>query len=295
MVEVIAKNCRGGNITRTLIRVDRNNTKYWLVNNRNCERCGGMGGSHAWDYSGFTCYRCGGTGIDPDPLQEKEYTPEYQAKLDAARKKRWEKKHQEIIESRKKELETRFTEGKIFIVLGNTYNRKDQIKLDGGHFNNIHKWYFDHYVDGYELFPVEIEKAFETDADGIIDLKQPIKIELPKIETEQKSEWVGSVKERISVKVKIINCYEYERKVFNGYGTEAARIYTFEDELGNKFVWYTTSIIGEYVKNERNRLEWKSYGKNDVVEIKGTIKKHGEYNGEKQTELQRVQFVRLVA
>jgi hypothetical protein len=72
----------------TLIRVDRNGTKYYegLVK---CERCGGMGGHDKWAYTGWTCYECGGSGLVNDKW--KVYTPEYEEKLNARREARRQK------------------------------------------------------------------------------------------------------------------------------------------------------------------------------------------------------------
>lgn len=74
-------------MARTLIRIDRNGTKIW--SDDTCRRCGGEGGRSDWAYTGYTCYECGGTGRST-PHLEKEYTPEYAAKLEARRMKKWE-------------------------------------------------------------------------------------------------------------------------------------------------------------------------------------------------------------
>lgn len=47
-----------------------------FVFERNCLRCGGMGGAEAWKHTGWTCYRCGGNGKDPVRGREKLYTAE---------------------------------------------------------------------------------------------------------------------------------------------------------------------------------------------------------------------------
>lgn len=72
----------------TLIRIDRNGTKYWhgLVP---CSRCGGAGGADKWSFTGWKCYKCGGSGTEEGNW--KEYTPEYEAKLMARRQARYEK------------------------------------------------------------------------------------------------------------------------------------------------------------------------------------------------------------
>ena len=79
----------------TLIRTDRNGTKYF-EGMCTCDRCGGAGGADKWAYTGWTCYECGGTGKVHGTW--KEYTPEYEAKLEARRKARAEKYAQEHAE-----------------------------------------------------------------------------------------------------------------------------------------------------------------------------------------------------
>lgn len=72
-------------MARTLIRIDRNGTKYWADDT--CKRCGGAGQRSEWYYTGMTCWECGGTGRT-DPHIEKEYTPEYAALLKERRDNR---------------------------------------------------------------------------------------------------------------------------------------------------------------------------------------------------------------
>lgn len=66
----------------TLIKIDRNGTKYYADDT--CLRCGGVGARDEWFYTGSTCYECGGTGHSRMRTW-KEYTPEYEAKLEARR------------------------------------------------------------------------------------------------------------------------------------------------------------------------------------------------------------------
>lgn len=76
-------------MSRKLIRIDRNGTKYYADDT--CQRCGGIGQRAEWYYTGLTCYECGGTG-HTTPRVEKVYTPEYAAILDARRAEREAKK-----------------------------------------------------------------------------------------------------------------------------------------------------------------------------------------------------------
>ena len=88
----------------TLIKIDRNGTKYY-EGEIPCSRCGGAGGADAWKYTGWTCYKCGGKGTEHGTW--KEYTPEYEAKLEAKRAERqklWEQEQaQKEAERRAKE------------------------------------------------------------------------------------------------------------------------------------------------------------------------------------------------
>lgn len=280
IIEIMHKRPNGKFMWRKLIRVDRNNTKYWQIFNAPCDRCGGMGGADAWKPTGWTCYRCGGSGVEPDDVFTKEFTPEHQAKLDAAREKRGEKKHKEITESRKQELANNYPENKIFIILGNTYEIKDQIKRDGGKYNPVHGWFFGKPVDGYDLQPVELNDAFEFDADGLPNFNFPKKCIASK-PPKPISNYVGSVGE----KIECIATYEFNASFGTRYGE--CTIYSFRDENGNVLIWRTTGA-GLVVENENNQQTHVERG--TKLLIKGRISQHREYNRTKQTELQRVSF-----
>lgn len=80
----------------TLVKIDRNGSKHYegdIV----CDRCGGNGyyaiGVHNGHpllspHDGGVCWKCNGTGKVAGKWIER--TPEYQAKLDAKRKAKWE-------------------------------------------------------------------------------------------------------------------------------------------------------------------------------------------------------------
>ena len=91
-----------------LIRVDRNGTKYF-EGTVPCDRCGGAGGADKWALTGWTCFKCGGSGKMQGKW--KEYTPEYETKLEArrlARHEKYEREHAEEIA--KKEAERKAKE-----------------------------------------------------------------------------------------------------------------------------------------------------------------------------------------
>ena len=97
----------------TLIKVDKNGTKYWqgLVK---CDRCGGEGYYIIGVNNGRpvlspvdngVCFKCGGRGKVEGSW--KEYTPEHEAKLEAQRQKRAEKRAQEEAQRLAEEAEAK--------------------------------------------------------------------------------------------------------------------------------------------------------------------------------------------
>jgi len=96
-------------------------------------------------------------------------------------------------------------------------------------------------------------------------------------ETERKaqalaspSNHVGTVGKRETFTVSLTSC-----KVLPDYGYGCANLYTFKDEQGNI-------------------LKWKTQGDfdfSDTFKLVGSVKKHGEWNGVKETELTRCKLV----
>ncbi len=226
---------------RTLVKTDKNGTKYWNTRVR-CDHCGDGSGIYKWGaiqhdaygncigstYSG-TCFKCGGAGYVWEIV--KEYTPEYRAKLDAANERR-KAKQREKWESERAEREKYWAEQRAQWAKEKEERRKAE----------------------------EARKAV--------------------------SQYVGNVGDRITVTVKLEKRVAYEVPAFGGYGTQIKRIYIFADDAGNKIVWKTSGVLWH------DPNDWNKGGvqEGDTVTIKGTVKDHGEYNGEKQTEIQRVKI-----
>ena len=146
-------------IKRNLIRIDRNGTKYWNVV-ESCPRCGGRGDYILGNLNYGVCFQCGGNGRHE--YTWKEYTPEHEAKLEARREAKAQKRKEEAVKyaeehadeieaENRKIIERRYAEygcdvnGIGYILTGNTYSMKDQIKRNGG------KWIF-----GRWICPVEV-------------------------------------------------------------------------------------------------------------------------------------------
>lgn len=269
---------------RIYIKTDRNGTKYYA--DYTCRRCGGLGGSDKWKMTGWKCYECGGSGKSSKPDIYKEYTPEYQAKLDERRAKRQAKRIAEL-EAKADDTRARWLEdnqfdadGFTYLFKGNTYERKEEIKAQGAKFHNALGWHIARPVDGFEFVKVHIDDiatpalawgyTITAKKDDIDALKNPPQ------EKANTSQHVGTIGERTSFDVTLTHRTFWETHVV-AWQTQTQYLHTFEDADGNVFIWKTT--------NSLYKLEV-----GDKITIRGTIKEHSEYNEVKQTVLQRCQI-----
>ena len=101
------------------------------------------------------------------------------------------------------------------------------------------------------------------------------------------SEFVGSVGDKITVEVTFSREVSFDTQ----FGTQY--IYFFKDEAGNTLVWKTSAMlwINDLDENGNNIF----IRKGDKIRFTATIKEHSEYKGEKQTMLQRVRKIELIA
>lgn len=276
---------------RVYIRTDRNGTKYFA--DYTCKRCGGQGGLPQWIYTGYTCYECGGTGRAAKPEIFKEYTPEYEAKLEERRAKVREKKRLERIEQIKSELPEIYqkhgfsSEGKIFVVIGNTYEIREELKAAGAKwFNALRSWGFTEETDKYPTVQISFDECYTVDMEtGYVNWdyetgnEDLIKSKMPKVENSLESSFIGSIGDKLEQVVTFVRYFEYERDSYSGWGKELARIYKFVDERGNILIWNTGS--------------WKSLQEGKQYNLKGKIKEHNTYNGENQTILTRCTITKV--
>ena len=103
-------------------------------------------------------------------------------------------------------------------------------------------------------------------------------------ETEQKaqSDYMGKVGEKIITELTLQKSNSYETS-YNGYNTVTQYIHIFSDNAGNVYKWKTSKPLT--YEDEKQNLKWYELG--EKLNLKGTIKGHEEYNGQKQTELTR--------
>lgn len=261
-----------------LIRVDKNGTQHWESNV--CERCGGSGYIDCYKYvEGGICFECGGTGISRT-RKWRIYTEEYRKMLDERNAKRQEKKLQE----RKAQAPYRnavffdkmglAVDGSAYVVMGDTYERRNELKEAGARFMPRIGWYFANNVDGFDTRLFGIESFGKVDAcdrweimfNGV--LAEPIKkAQEEYIKENSNSEYVGEVGDKISIVATVDHCACFDTQ----FGR--MRIYTFIDSDNNVFVWKTSTAT--------------FLGDGQKVQLSGKIKEHNEYRVIKQNVMTR--------
>lgn len=263
-------------------RVDRNNTHYYT--NTRCPKCGGKGYIPGYEYvEGGVCFLCGGTGRGSQQVIIR--THEYNQKLINAR---LEKARKTAGERNAKWLKSwGFSEqGEAWIVMGKTYEIREELKNAGAIYRDTFGWHFDHYVEEFYTLKISIDDIMYVNSDGeaetlayygldgtltwnLFEIEEYLKERKAQWEKENapKTEWCGSIKDKVDLTVKLTRRGRYETM----YGV--TYVYTFEDAEGHQLVWKT----GTWLEQEEGA----------EVTLKGTVKAHSEYKGIKQTELTR--------
>lgn len=254
----------------TLVKTDRNGTKYWYEHR--CPKCGGKGYIPGYEMiAGGVCFKCGGSGEFGHSW--KEYTPEYAAKLEERRLKKLRAKAPE--KNAKILKDNGFNEeGFMWIVLGDTYSIKEELKAAGAKFDPQFFWHFDHKPEKFQTIKISIEDVAKKSLADVWQFNDCIwdyvKSLIKENDPKSTSEYVGNVGDKFEGLVTLVKIHTYETH-FTYYG-ELNFIYKFKDSNNNTIVWKTGG---------RDLEEGKTY------RIKGTIKEHSEYNDDKQTVLTR--------
>lgn len=262
-------------MTGTLIKTDRNGTKYF--ESRRCRKCGGSGYINGYEHiDGARCWQCGATGMEPKAYSWKVYTPEYAKKL--ADKRRAKMLAQAPEANRKSFEQWGFSEdGKTHIVLGNTFAIKDDLKSAGAKFNDSLGWHFVQKNDEFDSFEIDISEVAEKNDLGLwqmlpyIECFNIIKEKKEALAPKTESQYIGNVGESVSTTAKLVDVFTFKTH-FTYYG-ETNYIYKFTDEDGNTIVWKTSA--------------YQEIEEGNTYEIKGKIKAHEERKGDKQTVLTR--------
>lgn len=272
---------------------DKGGKPYTKIKSK-CDRCSGLGiiASRVENgeiipipVDGGICYKCGGSKYITKEV--RLYTPHEmeviernyeaaKARKETARREQMEKEY-----AHKKEvwLETHgFAEdGSSYIVTGETYSIKDELKDAGFKYDPVLKWHRAS-ADGYEdrVIKIKVDDFFEFSAWGdghyITGAADKIEALLNQNTQPSTSEWQGEVGDHI----KGLSVTLVRKTFFEGrYGI--TNVLTFEDENKNVYTWFTSTVMQREVGEQ--------------FKIKGTIKEHNEYKGVKSTILTRVKVV----
>ena len=275
----------------TLVKVDRNNTHYYT--DTRCPKCGGTGHINYYSHiDGGVCFLCGGSGRHAHNFLVR--TKEYDTKL---RQQRLERARKTAGERNTKYLHMMgFSEdGKSWLVMGNTYEIKDQLKASHCRWDPYFGWHFDHLVNEFPCVEISIndkipcidENGDDSESalglyaeDGTLymapqgDIGRWVDFIRDSWNAKQASdmEHFGSVGDKVQLSLKLVKVGGYETQF--GY----TNVYTFEDSENHQFVWKTGCGIDA--------------DKGSMITIKGSVKAHSEYRGIKQTELTRCKVIK---
>ena len=267
---------------------DKDGKAYATISDT-CDRCGGSGIFYVAVHNGHgvpalpdagVCYKCNGDGKvtkDVRMYTDIEYERMQRSKKRAAEKKRkeWEAKATERIA--KQNLRTLkkygFENVDAYLVLGNTYDIKDELKEAGAKFSPELHWVLPTeptWLTTHRYVKVSVADIF-TVSNGYFVLRDDIHEFMEALEPVR-GEYIGKVGQRLSITATLTKAipydasFGYQRRITTGY------IYIFETADGNTLVWRTTSA----------RLDTdKEY---DII---GTVKEHSEYDKVRQTVLTR--------
>lgn len=217
-----------------------------------CSRCGGLGGGSQWNHTGWTCFDCGGRGkwFKHDG---KAYSAEKNAKLDEAQAKRDAAKlakHNAKVAARQAAAAVLQAEFKV----GN----EDVVAAIETKANSFYESLYRQYQDRGQLTEAQV-----------VAVRQSIEKEKDKVFKAAISSFVGEEKQRLIARVTV------ERvSSFVGY-----------DWCGRSVVKYNT----KFRTAEGNALVyWGHVGdEGEQFDLKFTVKEHAEYQGEKQTTINR--------
>lgn len=259
-----------------LLRIDKNGTKYWADDT--CPKCGGKGVIDAYYYNEQgVCFLCGGSGSHE--THWKEYTPEYEAKLAERRIARAKKKAPELNAKFLKSIGFS-ADGKAWVVLGKTYDIKEDLKAAGCKWHNLIGWHFDHADNGFDCFELCIDEITSLSYAGeyiwnsyteVVDYINEKREQYAPKKSVSTSDYIGAVGDKITCAVTLAHVFMY--RTHFSYKGEPAYIYKFTDAAGNTIIWKTS----------------KHFSINDgwIGMITGTVKEHSEYKEERQTILTR--------
>ena len=164
-------------------------------------------------------------------------------------------------------------DGYTYVAVGDTYSIKDELKKAGAKFNKELGWTFKEDPVIFKTVKIDLDLIAYKSNNGIYHLDDNIEKTMKKFHEKfiepTNSEWVGNIGEKIRTWGILKNTHQFQ----GTFGLTT--VYTFSDEEENSIVWMTTKNMSIEV--------------GDFCELKGTVKSHNIFRGDKQTLLTRCQ------
>ena len=237
---------------------------------------------------GGVCLKCRGVGYQIKEV--RLYTQEEFERMERANERARQKKAEEQEKKMKAEFAQRRADwleknnfdadGYTYIITGDSYSIKDELKAGGWRFDSVIKW---HKADpaGYEdrVIKINVDDCFENSAWGDYHYKTGAKDYIDNLiaatQPESTSEWIGEVGDKLKdLPVQLVRKYSFDGK----YGTTT--VYTFQTKEENLLTWFSSTFqpydVGEWMKIKYT-----------------TIKDHNEYKGVKSTVITRTKLVNI--
>lgn len=274
-------------------KVDEKNRKALVV--ETCDRCGGSGTYIIPPFFAGTCFKCNGAGKISKWV--KAYTPEefnkYTAQQERAKERKAEAEKARIAaldaasDSNKRMILEKLgfdpESSHVYIIGGgDTYAIKDELKKLGCRYCPSFNWYSTKPIElpeGYTTVAIPVDEVYDwfprtKRLEVNENAKEAADAARKSIAPKSDSEYMGSIKERLrNLNTELINF----RPIESAYGTSI--LYSFKVD-NNIVVWFATGMGVD-----------SSIQIGDKVILTGTVKDHKEYNGVKQTVLNRCKVV----
>jgi hypothetical protein len=240
------------------------------LRDRKCVRCGGAGGSEAWRVTGWTCYRCDGKGTDPVQERERLYTPEQNAKLDAAAEKRAATKAAAKAEADRIEQERRDRERAEIISANEGFVARIDAELAHGDVEILQS-----VRDRITLEAKEPTERQVEVVNQIIDRNEKERARLAG------ARHVGEIKKRQTFTLTLLYT---QSRVISDFPLMMSHWSLFTDENGCKIASKSAPRLFGFSRHEKTR----QYIKGSTSRVKATVVEHTtDKNGEPITYINR--------
>ena len=157
--------------------------------------------------------------------------------------------------------------------MGDTYSRREELKADGATYNDYFGWHYSEERPG--TVKVQRDQVMDQYGNGTYHLRDFAPDIVKKIREANgpkgASEWIGRVGDTLDMVLTLRRVGSYETNF--GFRAQTVEVFTFADQAGNALIWKTSSS--------------PQLDEGDKYRVRGTVKEHCEYRGERQTVLTR--------